>query len=199
MSTSTRENAIEISGAFSTIGLLTTFFTGLIPFLIGINCACSQDMDGPLAKAPDNVLRAVLMALCADPDTNLKATAYLEKITSKANSDVSESPDASESKPRKRKATEDVRICTQCQEPFYDDENNAQACQFHDGNLEVDDEGDFWADHDENCHGVIDTEGMREDYPEGFIWDCCGEDGTTDGCARGYHTTAGTHKGRYAD
>lgn len=33
------------------------------------------------------------------------------------------------------------------------------------GDLEVDVYGDFWADHDEDCHGEIDTEEMRKDYP----------------------------------
>jgi hypothetical protein len=41
----------------------------------------------------------------------------------------------------------------------------------------VDYESDFWADHDENCHGVIDTEEMREEFPDGFIWTCCNTHG----------------------
>lgn len=48
-------------------------------------------------------------------------------------------------------------------------------------------DGDFWADHDENCHGTIDTAEMREVYPGGFLWTCCDEDGTEDGCRRGRH------------
>jgi hypothetical protein len=42
-------------------------------------------------------------------------------------------------------------------------------------------EGDFWTDHDENCHGVIDTDDMREEYPEGFIWTCCEKSGDEEG------------------
>lgn len=57
----------------------------------------------------------------------------------------------------------------------------------HSGELEVDDEGDFWADHDEDCHGLIDTEEMREQFPEGFFWDCCNEVGTAPGCTKGHH------------
>lgn len=34
-------------------------------------------------------------------------------------------------------------------------------------------DGDFWADHDERCHGPIDTPENVAAFPEGFIWDCC--------------------------
>jgi len=54
----------------------------------------------------------------------------------------------------------------------------------------VDDEGDFWADHDEDCHGMIDTEEMRREFPEGFSYPCCGQDGTAAGCTRGMHRAA---------
>ena len=46
---------------------------------------------------------------------------------------------------------------------------------------------DFWADHDENCHGTIDTEDMREEFPDGFQWSCCEQLGTEPGCKRGRH------------
>ena len=55
----------------------------------------------------------------------------------------------------------------------------------HPGELEVDYEGDFWADHDEDCHGTIDTNSMRREYPDGFIWDCCGKNGNSKGCKQG--------------
>lgn len=100
---------------------------------------------------------------------------------------------------RKRKATEDIKICVQCQSPFYEDENDKKACKFHDGYLEVDYDNDFWADHDENCHGTIDTPEMREENPEGFEWDCCGKGGDTNGCKRGPHKATGAERGRYGD
>ena len=44
---------------------------------------------------------------------------------------------------------------------------------------------DCWADHDENCHGPIDTEENRIEYPEGFLWNCCDEvNGDTPGCSK---------------
>jgi hypothetical protein len=61
--------------------------------------------------------------------------------------------------------------------------NSADRCI---GELETDDEGDFWADHDEDCHGRI--EDLREEFPEGFIWSCCNaRGGESDGCEIGHH------------
>jgi hypothetical protein len=48
-------------------------------------------------------------------------------------------------------------------------------------------EGDFWADHDENCHGTINSEWARKEYPEGFVWSCCEQNGDADGCESGVH------------
>lgn len=53
--------------------------------------------------------------------------------------------------------------------------------------MEPDYDGDFWADHDENCHGTIDTKEMREEYPDGFEWTCCHKLGSEPGCKSGRH------------
>lgn len=45
-----------------------------------------------------------------------------------------------------------------------------------------DDENDFWADHDENCHGRIDDLEDVSDYAEGFVWECCRRYGDDEGC-----------------
>lgn len=50
------------------------------------------------------------------------------------------------------------------------------------GELEVDYEAHVWADHDERCHGTIDSKEMREGNPEGFTWDCCNKPGDEAGC-----------------
>jgi hypothetical protein len=44
-----------------------------------------------------------------------------------------------------------------------------------------------FADHDENCHGPMDTPENRRDFPEGFTWTCCDGDGTAPGCVVGEH------------
>ncbi|XXG94490.1 hypothetical protein Hte_000747 [Hypoxylon texense] len=92
------------------------------------------DISEALAKAPDNVVRAILIGLCStDDDINRQANAYLKKITSKTDSQSPNKSNASNTNARKRKATEEVHICVQCQQPFYENENNAQACKFHNG------------------------------------------------------------------
>lgn len=55
------------------------------------------------------------------------------------------------------------------------------------GDLDVDDSGDFWADHDEDCHGEIDTWEMRAEMPDGFVWSCCKKLGGRKGCTKGKH------------
>lgn len=53
--------------------------------------------------------------------------------------------------------------------------------------MEVDDSEDFWADHDEDCHGVIDSDFCREEYPDGFRWSCCDRLGSDKGCRKHPH------------
>lgn len=48
-------------------------------------------------------------------------------------------------------------------------------------------EGDFWADHDENIGGIIDSRELQEEYPEGYIYECCGQQNQTPGCSIGRH------------
>lgn len=40
----------------------------------------------------------------------------------------------------------------------------------HVGAVEVDWDSDVWADHDERCHGPIDTRDNRRSFPQGFTW-----------------------------
>lgn len=55
------------------------------------------------------------------------------------------------------------------------------------GDLEPDYDSHVWADHDERCHGTIDSDWCRKEYPDGFAWDCCDKIGTDEGCTRGKH------------
>lgn len=65
------------------------------------------------------------------------------------------------------------------------------------GDLEVDYEGDFWADSEEQTFGPHDTEENREHYPHGFVWDCCNELGDSEGCEKGWHHALNKQRGRY--
>ena len=51
----------------------------------------------------------------------------------------------------------------------------------HNGECECDEEG--FVDWDEDCHGPMDTPENRKEYPENFVWTCCGESlGESRGC-----------------
>jgi len=63
---------------------------------------------------------------------------------------------------------------------------NGKGLTLSTGEMYADDEGDFWADHDEDCHGVIDD--LKDEYPEGFIWDCCDKHGDEPGCRVAKHS-----------
>ncbi|OPB44872.1 hypothetical protein A0O28_0090100 [Trichoderma guizhouense] len=77
-------------------------------------------------------------------------------------------------------------VAKKCSATF-DPSDTAKNCFYHNGELEPDYDGDFWADHDENCHGTIDTDEMRDEFPEGFIWSCCDKGGDDIGCRWGRH------------
>lgn len=60
-------------------------------------------------------------------------------------------------------------------------------CIYHSGYLYADHESDQWADHDERCHGSIDNDWTMREYPDGYIWSCCDQTGSADGCKMGKH------------
>ncbi|KAM0197493.1 hypothetical protein ACHAPI_004958 [Fusarium lateritium] len=131
-----------------------------------------------LLNAPSNQIRAVLRALCQDTGTRSRALSYLEDLQ------AIDGPSNS----RKRKADDELCVCVQCDEAFFKNDNTDNtACFYHWGELEVDYDANIWADHDERCHGTIDSKDMREEHPEGFIWDCCEKPGNEIGCKLGRH------------
>ncbi|KAI1057560.1 hypothetical protein LB506_001054 [Fusarium annulatum] len=137
----------------------------------------SSDLEDML-QAPDATVRAILRALCQDSGTQSRALSYFESLEA-----VNDSSDKG-----KRKAEDELNICVQCDEAFYTNDNNDKdACCYHWRELEVDYDADVWADHDENCHGTIDTDSMREENPEGFVWTCSDKPGDEAGCTFGRH------------
>jgi hypothetical protein len=46
---------------------------------------------------------------------------------------------------------------------------------------------DFFAEH-EPGYGEIESQEMREEMPEGYIWSCCSKRGDEDGCQVSKHT-----------
>jgi len=93
---------------------------------------------------------------------------------------------------KKRKSSRHV-VCGRCEEVFdAEAERQPKACQFHSGSLEADYE--MFEDHDEECHGAIDSREMQDEFPENYIWSCCDGTGDTEGCTMGMHVEKGGRK-----
>ncbi|CAI6340737.1 unnamed protein product [Periconia digitata] len=99
--------------------------------------------------------------------------------------------DANPSEGQKRKhelGVQRYEICEQCEKEYDVEENGEDACAWHAGDLEPDYEAEFWADHDEDCHGVIDSDELRKEYPEGYTWSCYEQRGDVgEFCEHGPH------------
>ncbi|KAI4722705.1 hypothetical protein E4T48_00990 [Aureobasidium sp. EXF-10727] len=90
-------------------------------------------------------------------------------------------------------------MCENCKQEFDVTENEKDSCQYHDdlfsllprippmpftqipGELSVDTQSSTWDDWDQRCYGTIDND-LFDEYPEGFIWECCNESGDAEGC-----------------
>lgn len=48
--------------------------------------------------------------------------------------------------------------------------NSPTACLYHDGELQLDEDHEVWADWDERVGGPLESPENEEDYPQGFIW-----------------------------
>ncbi|KAI3343368.1 hypothetical protein F4824DRAFT_6230 [Ustulina deusta] len=175
-----------------------------------------------ITNAPEDIVRAVLIALCHDPLQEQKAMAYfakLEGLRSKLNSEginagagtgaetgdvnLGESNEernggrcTNAKGSNKRRAISDIRICELCKEPFREDDNPSDACRHHPGNLDVNEEASVWEDWEDWRDGDQDSEESKTEYPEGYIWDCCQRSGESAGCALGSHE--GSYKKPYA-
>ncbi|CAH0037496.1 unnamed protein product [Clonostachys rhizophaga] len=134
-----------------------------------------------ILSAPAHHVKATLAFLCKDSEVEKLTLARLDALARMEKA-------ATEAPGNKRKATEELAVCVQCEAPFYKDENHIGACSYHPGEMEVDDDNDFWADHDENIHGTIDSDWARKEYPGGFIWSCCEKNAEgAPGCTTGRH------------
>jgi len=78
-------------------------------------------------------------------------------------------------------------ICKQCNREYDVLLNDKKSCIWHSDILIEDYDHDLWADHDERCHGPVDTPENRRNHPEGFIWQCCEEQGNVKGCETSRH------------
>ncbi|KAJ5287744.1 hypothetical protein N7478_003430 [Penicillium angulare] len=75
--------------------------------------------------------------------------------------------------------------CENCEEEFDVTGNTVTSCSYHPSESEPNYEE--FLDHDEDCHGIIDSDEMREDYPEKFYFVCCDRRYNEKGCVIDWH------------
>ncbi|KAI0805269.1 hypothetical protein GGR55DRAFT_286401 [Xylaria sp. FL0064] len=155
-----------------------------------------------IANAPEDIVRAVLIALCEDLTIERKVMSHfskLEKLRSNqrrgkdskvGDSNDGKSNDGSHTNakgPSKRKAISQIAICVNCKDPFSEDDNRPDACRHHPGEMEENDEVREDMDEWPSVYDARSIQEDKEDYPEGYIWDCCEEAGDAPGCSLGWH------------
>jgi len=159
-----------------------------------------------ITEATKERLHIVLYAILQqNPEAAATASSLLLVDDSEAVTDVNGGPSPRKPVTKKRKRFEH---CIQCEEEFDVTDNTDNSCNWHDGthilvssfgclwflcsnsitgDLEVDEDGDFWADHDDEIHG--NRYELQEEYPEGYIWSCCNKRGDQEGgCQVGKHS-----------
>jgi hypothetical protein len=52
--------------------------------------------------------------------------------------------------------------------------------RYHPGECEPTEE--MYCDYDEDCHGPIDSRENRQEFPDQFVWSCCGATSRKWGC-----------------
>ncbi|KAF2024086.1 hypothetical protein EK21DRAFT_79478, partial [Setomelanomma holmii] len=136
-----------------------------------------------------NRLRTVLREICLENAEAFKLASDKMFVTSAASLGGDKIGNSRTGGMKRKASTVQNRYetCVQCKEEYDVLDNPDDACEWHEGETEVDWDGGFWDDHDEDCYGTIDDEDSREMYPEGFKWSCCENKGDEDGCMSGPH------------
>ncbi|KAF3937414.1 hypothetical protein ABW19_dt0207566 [Dactylella cylindrospora] len=136
--------------------------------------------------APDQHVRTILRLLCeSSSEIHQKAEEFYATV--KEFQGVPENTTNPSSGSNKRKRDEDVVVlyCINCDTCYIEEENDEKACSYHPGEYEPD--YDLFEDHDEQIHGVIDSDEMFASFPENFVMTCCEEHGDSKGCEVGKH------------
>ncbi|KAI9924837.1 hypothetical protein ASPWEDRAFT_40585 [Aspergillus wentii DTO 134E9] len=80
--------------------------------------------------------------------------------------------------------------CQNCHVEFDTTTNTKTSCCYHSDTAYPDE--DSFEDHDEDCHGPM--EDFFDDFPEKFIYECCGKRGDQAGCVINWHLEGGAPK-----
>ncbi|KAF3770035.1 hypothetical protein M406DRAFT_325508 [Cryphonectria parasitica EP155] len=154
-------------------------------------------------SAPEPLAHSVLVALCDDNHIQTLALQYLTELQDyaaaldRAPSKMGDAsggegggggPGSSNPNPLKRKSiAQPPQLCIQCKRAFTLGDNSPTACLHHTGEMDINRDSEVWDDWDEDVYGMHDSPESKAEYPEGFTWSCCKENGTRPGCTKGYH------------
>ncbi|KAK6525914.1 hypothetical protein TWF281_010957 [Arthrobotrys megalospora] len=85
---------------------------------------------------------------------------------------------------RKRKAETQIAVCIACFKSYDEADNHDMACRTHPGHWEADLDHSMWDDMWEGDFQGRDHdhEDFFHDCPEGFVMECCGQRGDSEGC-----------------
>ncbi|KAK1498969.1 hypothetical protein CCUS01_02589, partial [Colletotrichum cuscutae] len=79
-------------------------------------------------------------------------------------------------------------VCANCKEKFDVNRNAPDACRYHPGDFELDEDLEVWDTIDDiGQFCEMDSEEYRADVPEGFRWSCCQRVGDVEGCQEEQH------------
>ncbi|GAB1197986.1 hypothetical protein APSETT444_007292 [Aspergillus pseudonomiae] len=105
------------------------------------------------------------------------------------NSDVEQSEDE-QSHPKERNSNQQTpgskrlrqryAYCENCEQEFDVTQNTSTSCKYHPDSCYPD--GDFFVDDDYYNNGEYDHGEMLEEYPEGYIYECCDRRGDEEAC-----------------
>ncbi|KAF2658851.1 hypothetical protein K491DRAFT_713104 [Lophiostoma macrostomum CBS 122681] len=141
-------------------------------------------------------LRSTLRSICLKSDDAyaLVCDELLAPANTQKTADEKRQSGSSNGPVSKRKLDEYIcprfAVCEQCEREFdVLTDNGPHACRWHEGELEIDLDHKTWDDWDEDVHGDMDDDASRSEYPEGFVWECCGKRGgwKNDECKSGPH------------
>ncbi|KAJ5729098.1 uncharacterized protein N7483_003606 [Penicillium malachiteum] len=131
-----------------------------------------------------------------------EAYAFEERYSDESDlEDDSEKPSISETNTSNTKmAVPHYALCQNCEKEFETDKNSSTACRYHPRRSEPTDEMyvDTWGA--EQYEFEIDSEAMREDFPENFEFTCCSATlkDNPHGCGVGLHIDGSAQRDKTA-
>lgn len=147
-------------------------------------------VDAIMAASPDILREALLRLAFTNGCREAVEQEFLVQSTFERLSLGEPNHQASRSSSTKRRRYE---TCARCTKEYDVTKNDAGACRWHGGSLDVDWSSGRWKYHREERDGPIDSDVMRQRFPERYVWSCCGTAGDVrnSGCRSGHHAEPG--------